>query len=105
MQKPGVPRVYPVAVRQDGTLDYHATWTFPMAVTPRLPALDARTPFHDLHWTATAEGRTVTLDLHLTGKDALFEGGQREAGVTAWKRERLLFDRLNEEGRAFRIRD
>ena len=101
IQKPGVPRVYPVEYRQSDTLDYHATWTFPEPVTPRLPALEAETPFRSLRWKASAEGRTVTLDFHLGHKDALFEGDQREAGVAAWKKDRNLLDRLNDEGRSF----
>ena len=103
IQKPGVPRRYPVAVRASEVLDYHASWSLPQALKPAVPALDAENPFCDLHWRAGAEGGKLTLDLALRHKDAHFDWDQREAGVIAWKRFRQMMTQLNADGRDFKL--
>lgn len=107
IQKPGVPRQYPVQARGYGERSLRARLKVPGKVQPVAANRTGDTAFTAYAWSAeaapgTAES-TLSLKFDQRWKDADFGFDQREAGVQAWKKDRNQFKGFREEALAFKI--
>lgn len=97
-QKPGIPRQLPLERWANRELQVRATWTLPGPLRPALPDLQADTPLRSLRWQARIEGDRLLLELDDHLKDATYGWDRRPEGVQAWRADRQLIQKLNEQG-------
>jgi hypothetical protein len=108
IQKPGLPRTYPVTTRPRPDFDYTAEIQVPAACTPLLAEKRTVTPFRELAWTAECStngtGHQIRLRLSNVGKAAEFDFPQREVGVTEGRKDRNLVRNLLADGFTFKLK-
>jgi hypothetical protein len=106
IQRPGMPRRYPVVQDQGAGLSVHAEIRFPLPVTPYLPERSIKSAFEDLEWTAkvapSPAGSTVTIDMKRQEKAVVFGFGDQDKGVQAWSKNRKEIRRFLDDALAFK---
>lgn len=108
IQKPGLPRQFPVSAGRNQKFRFHAEVEVPWAMAPLLPEARVQSPWRDGTWKAeatSAAGATrLVLDYAETRKGAYFDFEHREAGVEAWKKDRNSVRRVRQDGLVFRAK-
>jgi hypothetical protein len=107
VQKPGVPRRYPVFQGAGPELVYTGEVLVPFHCLPVLPTKAGDSPFRAYDWAATAAsegaGTKLSLRLRVAPKRAFYDFSQREEGVAAAKKDRSETKNLLADALAFKV--